>query len=135
MIVSVNMQTWRKMTMSNEYRMLYVGYWLRRFLSEYLVTVRNMSKNTIKSYRDTFKLLLPFAAKPCKKTTDDLLLTDISISRVVSFLNMLEKERKCTIRTRNQRLAAIHAFAKYVSINSTFFFCPVIVLTSWFMSL
>ena len=76
--------------MSNEYRMLYVGYWLRRFLSEYLVTVRNMSKNTIKSYRDTFKLLLPFAAKPCKKTTDDLLLTDISISRVVSFLNMLE---------------------------------------------
>ena len=88
--------------MSNEYRMLYVGYWLRRFLSEYLVTVRNMSKNTIKSYRDTFKLLLPFAAKPCKKTTDDLLLTDISISRVVSFLNMLEKERKCTIRTQTK---------------------------------
>jgi site-specific recombinase XerD len=104
--------------MSNEYRMLYIGYWLRRFLSEYLVTVRNMSKNTIKSYRDTFKLLLPFAAKPCKKATDDLLLTDISMSCVVSFLNMLEKERKCTIRTRNQRLAAIHAFAKYVSIHS-----------------
>ena len=37
-----------------------LGPWLRRFLAEYIVTERNLARNTQKSYRDTFALLLPF---------------------------------------------------------------------------
>ena len=38
-----------------------LGPWVQRFLMNHLVTERNLSRNTCKSYRDTFKLLVPFA--------------------------------------------------------------------------
>ena len=36
--------------------------WLRRFLAEYVVTERNLARNTQLSYRDTFVLLIPFVS-------------------------------------------------------------------------
>ena len=60
-----------------------LGPWLRRFLEEYLVSERNLARNTQLSYRDTLVLLLRFAAAQA--------------------------------RTRNQRLAAIRCFARYVA--------------------
>lgn len=50
----------------------YLSQWIRRFLLEYLVSIRNLSKNTQQSYRDTFRLLLPFVAKKAKKAIDRL---------------------------------------------------------------
>ena len=44
--------------------------WIRRFLLEYLVTDRNLSVNTQRSYRDTLMLLLPFLAKKLEKSID-----------------------------------------------------------------
>jgi integrase/recombinase XerD len=40
-----------------------LGPWVRRFLLEYLVAERNLSRNTQASYRDTLMLLLPFASR------------------------------------------------------------------------
>ena len=40
-----------------------VGYWIRRFLTEYAASERNLSANTCASYRDMLVLLLPYAAK------------------------------------------------------------------------
>ena len=40
-----------------------LGSWLRRFLCEYIVTERNLARNTQKSYRDTFNMLLPFVTQ------------------------------------------------------------------------
>ena len=37
-----------------------LGPWLRRFLADYIVIERHLAGNTQKSYRDSFKLLLPF---------------------------------------------------------------------------
>jgi len=37
-----------------------LGPWLRRFLADYIVIERQLASNTQKSYRDSFKLLLPF---------------------------------------------------------------------------
>ncbi len=96
----------------------YAGYWIRRFLCEYLVTVRNLSVNTQRSYRDTFRLLLPHLATSLRKSIDRLSLVDISRDKVKAFLDSLESDRHCSIRTRNQRLAAVHALAKYVSMHS-----------------
>mgnify|MGYP000913816781 CR=1 FL=1 len=90
----------------------FAGY-LTEFLSVYLPQQKNASKNTIASYRDTFKLLLSYCQNhkgiPVEKLTMDML----SHGLVSDFLNWLETERKCGISSRNQRLAAIHSFFRY----------------------
>lgn len=95
-----------------------LGYWLYKYLSEYMVTVRNQSKNTRSSYRDAFKLMLPIIAKSVRKRIDELEVSDITPGRLITFLDYLESERKCTVATRNQRLSAIYALANYIARNS-----------------
>lgn len=96
----------------------FISIWIKRFLLEYLVSTRNLSKNTQLSYRDTFRLLLPFAATKHKKSIDQLLVEEMNPAILKSFLAELEEKRGCSIATRNQRLAAIHAFAKFIGLNS-----------------
>lgn len=95
-----------------------IGTWIKRFLMEYLIGERNLAHNTQSSYRDTLALLLPFAAKMLKKTVDRLCIEDISADLIRDFLQYLEKERGCTITTRNQRLAAIHALSGFIGERS-----------------
>jgi site-specific recombinase XerD len=102
----------------NEDKTEYAGYWIRRFLCEYLISIRNLSENTRKSYRDTFRLMLPHIAHKAMKAIDSLFLQDITPERIKSFLREMEEKRQCSISTRNQRLAAIYALAKYVALNS-----------------
>lgn len=92
--------------------------WLRRFLLEYLANMRNLSLNTQHSYRDTFRLLLPFLARLAKKSMDQFVVDDLSVDRIKAFLANLEQSRHCAISTRNQRLAAIRSFARFVGQNS-----------------
>ena len=91
-----------------------LGPWLRRFLTEYIVTERNLARNTRASYRDTFCLLLPFAAGRLRKPVDRLTVCDLGSDLVLKFLTHLEEDRGCSVRTRNQRLAAVRAFARFV---------------------
>jgi integrase/recombinase XerD len=88
--------------------------WIKRFLLEHLVGERNLAHNTQRSYRDTLRLLLPSAAKTAGKAIDRLGVTDLSADLVRNFLTELESERGCSIATRNQRLAAIHALARFI---------------------
>lgn len=90
-----------------------VGFWVRRFLSEHLVHERGVSRNTQQSYRDTFCLFLPFVAANRKTDVDKLVIDDLSPNIVLEFLSHLEQARRCAVATRNQRLAALHAFARY----------------------
>jgi len=88
--------------------------YLTDFLSTYLSGQKNVSKNTIYAYRDTFKLLLKYCQEVkgimIECINMDLLTTEL----IKDFLNWLEYERKCGISTRNQRLASIHSFFRYV---------------------
>ena len=95
-----------------------IGPWVRRFLLEYLVTERNFALNTQRSYRDTLRLLLPFAAQHVRKEVDHILVIDISPDVVRRFLRHLEESRNCSVVTRNQRLAAIHSLARFVGLHS-----------------
>jgi integrase/recombinase XerD len=90
-----------------------VGHWVRRYLSEHLVHERGVSRNTQQSYRDTFCLFLPFVAANRKTDVDKLVINDLSPDMVLDFLSHLEQSRKCSVATRNQRLATLHAFARY----------------------
>ena len=94
-----------------------LGSWIKRFLIEYLPTERNLAVNTLKSYRDCLTLLLPFAASRRGKPVERLKVEDLSADRVTAFLGHLETERGCSVQTRNQRLAAIRSFARYVSVR------------------
>jgi integrase/recombinase XerD len=92
-----------------------LGTWIRRFLLEHLIAERNLSRNTQRSYRDALAQLMPFVSRQARRGVDRLAFDDLSPDRLRSFLSHLEAERKCTMRTRNQRLAAIHAFARFVA--------------------
>jgi integrase/recombinase XerD len=95
-----------------------LGPWIRRFLMEHLVNERNLARNTQRSYRDTLQLLLPAIARRARKPVDRLAVTDMSAERVRQFLNELEEDRECTVATRNQRLAAIHALARFIGLHA-----------------
>lgn len=86
---------------------------LTAFLSEYLPVQKNVSQNTIKSYRDTFKLLLRFCEAEEGIPIERLTMQKLSSDLILRFLNWLETERKCSIATRNLRLTAIHSFFRY----------------------
>ena len=88
--------------------------WVERFFREHIVTERNLSRNTQKSYRDTFKLLLPFVCAKLRKGDHRLVVSDITSKLVLQFLAHLEDDRGCSAQTRNQRLTAIRAFARFV---------------------
>ena len=96
----------------------YVGPWIRRFLLEHLVSERNLSRNTQASYRDALALLMPYAATLVKKPIDRLSIERISPRVVRCFLLHLEQQRGCCVSTRNQRLAAIHALARFIGSHS-----------------
>ena len=93
-----------------------LGPWIRRFLLEHLVSERNLSRNTQHSYRDTLALLIPFASAKLHKPIEQLSVTDLGPENVRSFLADLEQTRGCGIATRNQRLAAVHSFARFVAL-------------------
>jgi integrase/recombinase XerD len=95
-----------------------LGPWVRRFLLEYLVSERNLARNTQCSYRDTLRLFLPFVAQKVQREVDRILVTDVSPDVVRLFLRHLEESRKCAVATRNQRLAAIHSLARFVGLHS-----------------
>lgn len=100
-------------------RSRFFGTWVRRFLLEYMLIDRGLSANTQKSYRDTFRLLLPEIAKAKRRSLDKLLIEDVTPALVKAFLLGLEKQRNCGAATRNQRLAAIRSLAKFIATQ-----CP-----------
>ena len=95
-----------------------LGPWVRRFLLGYVVSERNLAHNTQRSYRDTLSLFIPFVAKRAGNPVERLKVMDASAERVRLFLLDLEETRSCCIATRNQRLAAIHALARFVGLHS-----------------
>ena len=91
-----------------------LGPWVRRFLLEHLVGECNLARNTQQSYRDSLTLLIPFIAGKVHKTVDQLEIDDFTAENIRQFLQHLEEVRACSIPTRNQRLAAIHALAHFI---------------------
>ena len=91
---------------------------LSSFLIKYLSGEKSMSKNTIASYRDTFRLFLFFCEEEKRISPDRITLSCLTKELVMEYLDWLEKKRKCCITTRNQRLSSIHGFLRYVQRQS-----------------
>ena len=87
---------------------------LRRFLTDYLAGLRGCSLNTVASYRDTFKLLIVFFRDDRSIPPEKLTLESIDAEAITAFLHWLETARHNSISTRNQRLAAIASFYRWM---------------------
>lgn len=85
------------------------------FFEKHLAIERHTSRNTVLAYRDALKLFLRHAAEQMGCTADQLDHAILNVDVVRSFLGWLKQQRKCGARTRNHRLAAIKAFARYVA--------------------
>jgi site-specific recombinase XerD len=89
-------------------------YHVTKFFAEYLPCHVGASRNTCKSYRDTFVQMLRFMETALHIPTDKISLGIITATVVEEFLLYIESEARVGISTRNQRLAAIHSFFKYL---------------------
>jgi len=87
---------------------------VQNFFTQHLTVERQASRNTVLAYRDALKLFLGHAAKRRDCGSDQLDHTALDVDMVRSFLDDLHK-RECGPRTRNQRLAAIKTFARFVA--------------------
>src|SRR5437773_12436888 len=81
--------------------------WIKRFLLEYLPADRNFARNTQHSYCDALRLLVIFAGTTLQRKPDELLVEDLSADLLRRFMRHIEEKRKCSVSTRNQRLAAV----------------------------
>jgi integrase/recombinase XerD len=90
---------------------------IERYFTDRLMRQRNVSTNTIASYRDTFRLLFIFAQARLRKPPSSLVLQDLDAPFVSAFLENLEKKRGASIRTRNLRLTAIRSFFRFASFE------------------
>src|SRR5208283_2128409 len=88
---------------------------LHAFFHEWMGKQRNLSRHTVCSYRDTWKLFLRFASQRKRREIAKLSLADLQAGEVLAFLEHLEKDRKVSIGTRNCRLAAVRSFFAFVA--------------------
>ena len=93
------------------------SFLISSFLTNYLTNVRNLSPNTVISYRDSIVFLLSYMNDVCNIKPEKLKISDLSAGRIKNFLTWLEEEKCCTIKTRNLRLVAIHSLFRYISLQ------------------
>ncbi|KAB2951503.1 tyrosine-type recombinase/integrase [Heliorestis acidaminivorans] len=91
---------------------------LTRYLTDFLPGQRNVSPNTIKSYRDTFKQFLAFMQEQKQTKPEKISFTSVTTANIKDFLQWLETAKHVSISTRNQRLAAIHSFFRYAQTEN-----------------
>jgi len=90
---------------------------LQAFFADRLLAQRQASPHTVAAYRNAFRLLLRFAAERLGRAPSRLELTDLDPAFLGEFLDHLERKRGNSARSRNARLAALHAFFRYVAFT------------------
>ncbi len=90
---------------------------LQAFFTDRLLSQRGASRHTVAAYRDTFRILLGFAADRTHKQPCDLDIDDVDAPLIAAFLDHLEHDRRNSVRTRNNRLAAIHSLFGYAALR------------------
>ena len=79
-----------------------------------MINVRGSTPKTLESYRYAFAFLLDYYASELKIPADKITLNDFTFENLLGFYVWLEKNRKISISTRNQRQSAINSFTKFL---------------------
>ncbi|MDD4690447.1 MAG: tyrosine-type recombinase/integrase [Eubacteriales bacterium] len=99
-----------------------LGALVQAYFNERLIRQMNASDNTLSSYRDNLRLFLMYLSNNLKRDISRLTIENFNADTILGFLEYCETERKCSIRTRNHRLATLKSFFKYaVFIDPTLF--------------
>jgi len=93
------------------------GKLVQSFLTDYIIAECNDSINTKASYSTTFYLFIEFLSKKHKTEANEISFGIINRDLIIEFLDYLENERNAKVSTRNQRLACLKSFFKYVQYN------------------
>jgi site-specific recombinase XerD len=88
------------------------------FFLDYLSQQKGLRQSSLRSYRDTLRMFLPFVANDAGRPISRLQREDIRLDHVLAFLKHLEHERRNSVSTRNQRLAALRTFFEYLGRRS-----------------
>ena len=91
---------------------------LTDFLGHYLTVECGFSPNTVTTYSYTFSLFIEYMETWELVRPEKLTLNEITKERVIGFLSWIEKERKCSLSTRNARLGALHSFFSYLQYRN-----------------
>jgi len=97
---------------------LTLGALVHDFFLDYLRQQKGLRQSSVRSYRDTLRLFLPFVATDARRPISRLELEDLTLERVLAFLKHIEKDRANSVATRNQRLAALRTFVEYLGRRS-----------------
>jgi site-specific recombinase XerD len=89
---------------------------VREFFEHYLPHLKNVSPNTVQSYRDTFTIFLPFVADRLSIPVKKIEVHHISAQLIAAFLHHLHKHRNNSARTVNARLATLKSLAKMIRL-------------------
>jgi integrase/recombinase XerD len=92
-----------------------LGALIHSFFVDHLQAQKGLRLASVRSYRDAMRLFLCFVAREARRPITRLSPQDLTCERVQQFLQHLEQERHNHIRTRNQRLAALHTFFEYLA--------------------
>ena len=103
---------------------------VQEFLTTYVIGECNYSMNTRSSYSTTFYLLLEFMSEVKNVKPNKIEIEAITKEVIVQFLDWLETNRNVSISTRNQRLACIKSFYKYVQSNEPDLFDTCVLILS-----
>ena len=87
---------------------------LTAFLREHLPDERRFSRHTVQSYTECFRLLVLYAAEQTGIRPCALKIEQFTVTLLLAFLESLEKDRNNSVSTRNNRLAAIKSFFRYL---------------------
>ncbi|MFN2318570.1 MAG: tyrosine-type recombinase/integrase [Dermatophilaceae bacterium] len=82
---------------------------LQTYFTTFAHTHRDLSANTINSYRDTWRMLLKYLTATLDIPVNALDFDAVSATNVTGFLDHLEQERGNNAKTRNTRLTAIRS--------------------------
>ena len=105
------------MTRHTEPPQTLVGPLLQTFFMEHLCSHKRVSPCTIKSYRDTFRLLLQYLQKTIHKEPSALSIADLDAPAILRFLENLEEHRGNQAQSRNVRVSAIRSFFRLVALR------------------
>lgn len=94
-----------------------LGPLVQSFFADHLPVQKGLRLGSIRSYRDTIRLFLCFLSKQRHSSIVTLSLHDLSFEQVLAFLKHLEQERGNSVRTRNQRRAALNTFFAYLAVR------------------
>lgn len=90
---------------------------IRAFFVDHLLQHKEVSPQTISTYRDGFRLLLGFLQQHRHVTPAAAALTDLDAPVVLAFLDHLEHQRHNSVRSRNARLATVRSFFRFVAFR------------------